>query len=441
MLRRSGAPPRHRITEQDAKWEQKFTDLTTSNDLRVSALERVAGSLEEWRPSIDATVDDIKLEVGKLSKHWERAVRARSPPIILTPAPTPVAVHTSTPHTTDKPHGHRVDNSPREGDFGSVTTIVHPPANGVYRLPTPPPKPSAPPPPSPVPRWRGYSPGNSGSGRLPKLNFPAFDGDNPKLWLSRCVDYFELYDVESSRWVMVTSMHFTVAASRWLPSVERKLKSCSWSTFSELVMERFGRDQYELLVRQLFHIKQTAGVAEYIEQFSGLVDQLCAYEGNNDPLHYITRFIDGLKDELRPAVLIQRPSDLDTAFVLAQLQEEVALPTRRCDYKCSDYFPPVKQESSSTLALPPPSRVDKSSAPMSEDRRGTDAARARSAEDRWASLKAMRRAQGLCQRCAEKWSKGHRCSESVQLHAVRELLEIFQMDDTSDASDSSESSQ
>lgn len=79
-----------------------------------------------------------------------------------------------------------------------------------------------------------------------------------------------------------------------------------------MFLERFGRDQHELLVRQLFHIKRTGSVAEYIEQFAGLVDLLTAYESVADPLHYITRFIDGLKDELRPAVIIQRPGDLDT---------------------------------------------------------------------------------------------------------------------------------
>jgi len=36
------------------------------------------------------------------------------------------------------------------------------------------------------------------------------------------------------------------------------------------------------------------------------------------------RFIEGLRDDLRAPVLIQCPSTLDTAFVLAQLQDEVS---------------------------------------------------------------------------------------------------------------------
>lgn len=79
--------------------------------------------------------------------------------------------------------------------------------------------------------------------------------------------------------------------------------------------------------------------------------------------------------------------------------------------------------------------MDKISTPQSEDRRGTDAARARSAEDRWTTLKAMRRAQGLCQRCAEKLSRCHRCAEQVQLHALQEVMELFMMEDTTETSE------
>jgi hypothetical protein len=40
------------------------------------------------------------------------------------------------------------------------------------------------------------------------------------------------------------------------------------------------------------------------------VDQLNAYEGNYEPLHYTMKFIDGLKPEFKSAVLMQRPSTL-----------------------------------------------------------------------------------------------------------------------------------
>jgi hypothetical protein len=44
-----------------------------------------------------------------------------------------------------------------------------------------------------------------------------------------------------------------------------------------------------------------------------------------------TRFIDGLRDNVKSAVIIQRPTDLDTACALAILQEEVLMHMGRRD--------------------------------------------------------------------------------------------------------------
>lgn len=33
--------------------------------------------------------------------------------------------------------------------------------------------------------------------------------------------------------------------------------------------------------------------------------------------------------------------------------------------------------------------------------------------------------KGLCIKCAEKWSKDHRCADSIQLNAVQEIFELF----------------
>lgn len=116
------------------------------------------------------------------------------------------------------------------------------------------------------------------------------------------------------------------------------------------------------------------------------------------------RFIEGLRDDLRTPVLIQCPSTLDTAFVLAQLQDEVSTPGRRPDYKYE-----ATRSSSKTTAwpLPPPPKPDKPNTIHAEDRRIADVARPKQAEEKFAALRSYRRAQGLCQYCAEKWHRGH----------------------------------
>lgn len=69
--------------------------------------------------------------------------------------------------------------------------MIHPLVKGV----SPPPKSLAKVSPTPLSRWHAPSAGSSGT-----TIFPVFDGDNPKLWLSKSVDYFELYDAEPSCW-------------------------------------------------------------------------------------------------------------------------------------------------------------------------------------------------------------------------------------------------
>jgi hypothetical protein len=50
-----------------------------------------------------------------------------------------------------------------------------------------------------------------------------------------------------------------------------------------------------------------------------------------------TRFIEGLKDEIKSVVIIQRPTDLDTACSLAMLQEDMLLHTGRREMRRTDF--------------------------------------------------------------------------------------------------------
>jgi hypothetical protein len=229
---------------------------------------------------------------------------------------------------------------------------------------------------------------------------------------------------------MVATMHF-VPPAHWLPSVEAKLRYCSWLEFSSMILDRFGREQHELLVRQLLSIRQSGAVVEYIDKFDGLIDQLAAYEGLGDPLHYTMRFIDGLKEELRASILIQRPKDLDTAYILAQLQEDLLESCKRKDYRKPE-FASKSCFKSNPPAPNPQARQHKLIS--AEDKRTTKATRAFSADDKWRSLRALRRSKGLCQYCAEKWSKDHKCAESVQFHVMHEVMELFNVEDEDDSS-------
>jgi len=107
------------------------------------------------------------------------------------------------------------------------------------------------------------------------------------------------------------------------------------------------------------------------------------------------RFIDGLRPDIRSVVLVQRPSDLDTASYLAILQEQGADPSRRLDSKKPEqgYF--SKPNLRGALPLPTPPRPDKPPALAStEEKKIYDSGQ--SPEEKLAALRAFRRAKGLC---------------------------------------------
>ncbi|KAM3330169.1 hypothetical protein ACQJBY_026885 [Aegilops geniculata] len=270
------------------------------------------------------------------------------------------------------------------------------------------------------------SSGNSGHGRPPSVDFPRFDGENPKLWQTRCVDYFDMFDTDPDLWIAVAAMQFEGPAARWLSSVQQKFIRSSWDEFCAAVLALFGRNQHQTLVRKMYRLRQTGSVEEYINQFSELMDQLTAYEPEPDMLHYTTRFVDGLKPTVRMVVAVQRPADLDAAYSITAVQEEVGYsePEYPHSNKRTSYSTPSRQYKQPT-EYKAPSKV-----------RTSDTQKMTSVpEDKLATLKAYRRAKGLCYICGERWGRDHKCNNTVQLHVVQELLE-FCATDSVDSDDS-----
>lgn len=158
---------------------------------------------------------------------------------------------------------------------------------------------------------------------------------------------------------------------------------------------------------------------------------MSAYEHELESLHYTTRFVDGLKPAIRAVVAVQMPPDLDTAYTLALLQEEVAGELVPVKPGPAPWVPPVTRRPQ-PLPLPPPH------APVRgpEDKRGAPPPKIMPAEDKWAALRAYRRARGLCYTCGERYSRDHQCKGTVWLHVLQEVLDLFS-DDAAVVSDSS----
>ncbi|XP_066323723.1 uncharacterized protein [Miscanthus floridulus] len=161
-------------------------------------------------------------------------------------------------------------------------------------------------------------------------------------------------------------------------------------------------------------------VSEYVASFTSLTDQLIAYNSGVDPVYFVTRFIDGLKPELRSILLVQRPKSLDAACTLALLQEEAGGVK---DSARNAYLSPFKLHSKPSYPIPPPPTAAKPAAqPATASAVSTTASAVSESDSKLVALKAYRRAMGLCYKGAAKWTKDHKCAPEI-LHAVQDLWE------------------
>jgi hypothetical protein len=398
------------ITEMQAAQQERVDEIVAHTSTRLAVLENVTKVFESWRPrmeglieTIQTSVEAVRSELARVSHNLERDEsdnRATTGQFKSTAQRSPAAM----PRVDDPGQQGYVPHH-REFGFGeSFQTQL--PNNGTHDQ-------------APfhhhvpfqyheeyVPAMHhtyrdfsggyGQGPPSLGSlGNLPKLNFPMFDGENPKLWQSRCEAYFHMYTVDPSVWVQVAYMQFTGPAARWLQSIEFRLSHISWGEFCHLIQDSFAKNQHQSLLRRLFHIQQMGTVSSYVEEFAQLIDQLNAYHTMPDPLYYTLKFVEGLKDDIKAVVMLQRPSDFDTAVVLAQLQEEAGDLGKKRDYK--------KPYSGFQHQAPPPSVGVQASSSKEVKQASTTS----STDNKMAALSAYRKAQGFCYKCGMTYSRGH----------------------------------
>ncbi|GJN05292.1 hypothetical protein PR202_ga22910 [Eleusine coracana subsp. coracana] len=89
---------------------------------------------------------------------------------------------------------------------------------------------------------------------LPHMDFPVFDGGNPTSWQYKCEAYFRVYGVSPEYWVSLASMNLTSSAALWFQS-QPHLYHADWGGFVEAVCYKFGRGEFQQVLRQFTGLK------------------------------------------------------------------------------------------------------------------------------------------------------------------------------------------
>lgn len=173
-----------------------------------------------------------------------------------------------------------------------------------------------------------------------------------------------------------------------------------------------------------------------MEIFDELVHQLLAHDPSFSTSAITSRFVDGLKPEIKAIVLVHQPKDLDTASTLAILQEEVLLGTSCKENRRVEV--PVK----SSLKMNNYSYNQRLLEPIpGEDRRPPGSSRSKPQNEKVAALMAYRKAKGLCYKCGARWGPQHTCYDNVPLHLVEELWQMIAEQKVSEGEAESDSSE
>jgi hypothetical protein len=166
-----------------------FEQADQRHEEQVTSLKSDAASFDkwfkEWKPQVDSYLASVKLELSKLNSFFDRDAKASSFPKLGFLLIRSASASPSAGVSSDGPNGHHSNTINQDCGYGHVYTQTHDPVKGTLLHP---------PPPNSPPRSfskpildlfafaQQFDQGFIGSmGKLPKINFPKFDGENPRL--------------------------------------------------------------------------------------------------------------------------------------------------------------------------------------------------------------------------------------------------------------------
>lgn len=241
------------ITRADSEAAQAAQRTTANIATQEGMMHQLANhfaqlrDLSEWKPDLEARLAKLQDVVADLqrARFLDAAAAGGS-------ASGYVDASFSQPAVGEihGPHGHRGNIYSGGMPAVNTTLLSAPPGKGTFSFQYP------------------LSHGTNDPGTLasqiiaglganaPTMPFPQFTGDNPNLWQTLAEQYFQMFLIHESYWVGMSILHFSGAAGIWLQSVQKRLASLNWQSFTALLGTRFGRDRHQLLIRQFYTIKQ-----------------------------------------------------------------------------------------------------------------------------------------------------------------------------------------
>lgn len=277
---------------------------------------------------------------------------------------------------------------------------------------------------------QGFAGGFRGGGnwRTKKLDLPIFSGNNPDGWIIRAERFFQFYRLTEEEQVEAAVVSMDGDALLWYQWENRRRPISRWSEMKAMILRQFRSTALGSLQEQWLSLHQEGGVQEYRRRFIELLAPLEGIPENIAQAQFISKLKDDIKNELR----ILGPKSLDHAMDLAvQIEAKLSYnPKKRWEGRSfhsgspTQLYTPSNHSQKSTYSSPSTHSVFSTSSVASPHYHPNSTQPPRSTQSHIPIAKPVgeirrlsdkelqyKRERGLCFRCDEKWTVGHKCKK------------------------------
>ncbi|KAH0706344.1 hypothetical protein KY285_010847 [Solanum tuberosum] len=248
-----------------------------------------------------------------------------------------------------------------------------------------------------------------------KMEFPRFEGGNPKGWILKAEIFFCYYQTQEEHNVDIAMMYLEGDALDLFSWINRERTLLYWEELVKALQENYGAAEFQNPNEHLCNIQQTCSVHEYHQEFAKRSSRV-----TNWPDHYLLGlFLNGLKEELKSVVRIHKPRTVYRAMSTTR----------------SNRVPNWTPNNRPTLQNPLNSfrNTQNNSSSANHNLRSSVSSNPAASQplqtQTWDTERRNLMAQGLCFCCDEKFAPGHRCkSAKLSLMEITGEVRVEEVD-------------
>ncbi|KAF7812841.1 Ty3/gypsy retrotransposon protein [Senna tora] len=241
-----------------------------------------------------------------------------------------------------------------------------------------------------------------------KMEFPKFEGGDPRGWILKAEKYFRYYQTPEELKVDIAAMYLEGDALDLFAWMNGERIMLYWEELVKALQENYDPAEFQNPDEHFFRVKQVGTVQDYRKEFAKRAARV-----KNWPEHCLLGvFLSGLKDELVADVRIQKPRSVYKALSLTLEYEAKigpTMPNKETHYNAPRRIPnfsswPNKFQTQSISGF-----GNMMQSASSSNITPTAAMKP------WEAECQARRDKGPCTRCGDRFFPGHRCKASLSL--------------------------